>query len=96
MKVILSPTALIDLQEIWSFIADHSQERADQFVDFLVEKCNALGASPYMGRSRDKLEPGLRSYPVRAYLIFYRITQDRKVEIARIVHGSRNLERLFE
>jgi toxin ParE1/3/4 len=47
-----------------------------------------------MGRSRSELAPGLRSFPVGAYIIFYR-PLDNGIEVAQVVSGNRNLEPLF-
>jgi toxin ParE1/3/4 len=42
------------------------------------------------GRSRDDVEPRLRSAFASPYVVFYRISTDG-VEIVRILHGRRNL-----
>lgn len=47
-----------------------------------------------MGRSREELAPGLRSFPVARYVVFYR-TGHRGIEIARVLHGARDLDLLF-
>jgi toxin ParE1/3/4 len=49
---------------------------------------------PGMGRKRDDLGKGLRSFPVKKYLIFYRQAKD-DIEIVRVLHGSRNIEKFF-
>jgi toxin ParE1/3/4 len=50
-----------------------------------------LANSPGLGRSRPDLRPDLRSYPVaRKYVIYFRQT-DSGIEIARVVHGSRQV-----
>ena len=48
-----------------------------------------------MGRSREELVPKLRSFPVGNYVIFYQPISDG-VEIVRVLHGSRDIESLFE
>jgi toxin ParE1/3/4 len=48
-----------------------------------------------MGKSRDKIFVGLRSFPVKSYLVFYALTEDG-VEIYRVLHGRRDIEELFE
>jgi toxin ParE1/3/4 len=45
-----------------------------------------------MGRTRDDLSPGLRSYPVGDHIVFYRVTATELI-VRRIVHGRRELER---
>ena len=47
-----------------------------------------------MGYSRTELANNLRSFPADDYIIFYRPTE-AGIEVARIVHGSRDISRLF-
>lgn len=48
-----------------------------------------------MGRLRQELRPGLRSFPVGNYLILYYPIPEG-IAILRIIHGARDLERLLE
>jgi toxin ParE1/3/4 len=48
-----------------------------------------------MGRARDEVAPGLRSILRHPYVIFYRVTKD-SIEIARVLHGRRNLAAVFK
>jgi toxin ParE1/3/4 len=50
---------------------------------------------PELGRLREELSPRLRSFPVGRYVIFYRPMENR-IEIARVLHGARDLPPLFE
>jgi toxin ParE1/3/4 len=47
-----------------------------------------------MGRRRDELAPGLRSFPAGRYVIFYLPLTDG-VDIVRVLHGSRDIETVF-
>ena len=94
-KLRISRPAENDLDEIWLYIAEDAPETADRFIDFVVERLTILSSSPEMGRLREDLEPGLRTFPLDNYLVFYRLSPDR-VEIARIIHGARDIEALFE
>jgi toxin ParE1/3/4 len=47
-----------------------------------------------MGTPRDTLAPGLRSFPVGSYLVFYRVVPEG-IEVARILHGARDLKELL-
>ena len=69
--IIKRPLARIDLSEIWDYIADDNETRADAFIDLIDQKFQALANHPNMGRSRDELAEGLRSFPVGKYVIFY-------------------------
>ncbi len=84
-----------DLVEIWDYIADDSEARADAFVDMIDQKLQALASSPGMGRARDEIAEGLRSFPVGRYVIFYRPIPEG-VEIVRVLHGSRDIDVLFQ
>ena len=48
-----------------------------------------------MGRARDELAPGLRSFPIGRYVIFYEPLPDG-VAIARVLHGARDIDAGFE
>jgi toxin ParE1/3/4 len=84
--IIKPPLARSDLSEIWDYIADDNETRADAFVDIIDQKFQALASYPNMGRSRDELEEGLRSFPVGRHVIFYRVIAEG-VEIIRVLHG---------
>lgn len=94
LELILSDQAREDLTEIWLYIAAASAANADRFLDLLFEKCHALCDHPEMGRPRDELLPGIRSFPVYRYVIFYRIDNDR-IEIVRILSGYRDVESIL-
>ena len=62
------PLAQTDILEIWDFIADDSVAAADRWVDHLDEQFRLLATQPMMGRSRQELAPGVRSFPVGRYV----------------------------
>jgi toxin ParE1/3/4 len=93
----VAPEAEADLDDIWCYIArkSGSLEIADRFTEFLSDRFYLLANHPYIGRRRDEeLRPGLRSFPVRDYVILYRIEKD-DVLILRILHGSRDIKALL-
>ena len=94
-QIRLAATAQSDLIEIWSNIAEYrNNNAADQIIDRLAETYGTLAQFPEMGRSRDELFPGYRSFVVSPYLIFYQILPDA-IEIIRVLHGMRNLPESF-
>lgn len=93
-RVSFTPAARLDVREIYDHIAEGNPARADAFVGELEARCNLLGSSPEMGRLRSELAPGLRSFPVGNYVIFYR-PRARGVLIVRILHGARDITVLF-
>ena len=70
--VIQHPRAHDDVLEIWDYIAEDSVARADAFIDRIDRTFQTLAQRPAMGRSRSELAPGLWSFPVGRYVIFYR------------------------
>jgi toxin ParE1/3/4 len=91
----ISAEALADLDDIWFHIAKDSEVNADRFLDrLLASVTDTLLTAPLAGRAREDLAVGLRSFPFADYLIFYRV-QEGNVEIARIIHGRRDLGRAF-
>jgi len=91
----LTPEASRDLEEIADFLAEDDAFAAARLVDAIEEKCRALAAMPGMGRARDEFAPGLRSSLSGRYLVFFRPVDDG-IQVIRIVHGSRDLPKLFE
>lgn len=90
----LARRARQDLLNIWQYIASDNEQAADQFIDLVRQHFEILGRNPRVGRRRDELRRGYRSFPVGNYLILYRII-DSGVCVMRVVHGRRNLELLF-
>ncbi len=95
MKVILSPGALADLQDIGDFIARDNLDAAASFVARLKARCFELGTFPNAGRKRDEIRAGYRSVAEGDYLIFYCVSSE-VVEVMHVLHGRRNMEKFFE
>lgn len=94
-RVDYSPQADRDLHEIWSNIADDNRPAADRLIRSFDDVFRMLADHPHAGRSRNELQPGLRSHPVRNHLLFYR-PQANGIEVVRVVHGARDLDALFD
>jgi toxin ParE1/3/4 len=93
-RVRFLPEARADLHQIWDYIAEDDVEAATRLVDLVEEKCTLLARSPDVGRVRDELAPGLRSFPVGKYAIFYRRAKGG-IEIVRVLSGWRDIPALF-
>lgn len=94
LAIVLTPRANADLGEIWIFIAADNPAQADNFIDLIDEKFQNLSRQPGLGRRREELVAGLRSFPVGRYVIFYLQVQDC-LQIVRILHGARDLDAVF-
>jgi toxin ParE1/3/4 len=91
----ISSQAAQDLEDIWSYVAKNNPRAADNLFDKLRERFAKLAKFPQMGQGREDLALSLRSFPIGNYLIFYR-TLDEGIEIARIIHGSQDIEQIFK
>lgn len=94
-RLVVRPQALTDLDDIFDYIAEDSLDRAIAFVRKLYGQLEKLATSPGMGRRRDQLLSGLRSFPYGNYLIFY-IPLDNGVDVVRVLNGARDIEALFQ
>lgn len=86
------PLAVTDLADIWSYIADDSEQQADLFLDLIEGKLVLLATQPEMGRDRPELAPRLRAFPVKRYVVFYRPLRDG-IEVLRVLHSARDVTR---
>jgi toxin ParE1/3/4 len=94
-RVTFTETAQSDLEEIWWYIAQDNPDRADNFVDELVDVCRvSLAPMPAIGKPCDSLLPGLWRFPYQSYVLFYRFGNER-LEVVRVLHGARDIEALF-
>lgn len=94
VKILIRPEAERDLGEIWWYIAQDSPASADKLLDEFEETSRKLARFKHMGRNRDELFPGLQSFPVGKYLIFY-IPISGGIEIVRVLHGMLDIDVFF-
>lgn len=95
MRLRLSKEAGRDIDAAWDYTAERwSAERADVLLDRFQERFCLLARFPESGRRRDEISSSLRSVPCSRFVILYQVFED-VLEIVRIVHGSRDIERLL-
>jgi toxin ParE1/3/4 len=95
-RLLLSPRAAADLEEIADYIARDNPDRAASFVAELEAKCKAVAASPELYPTRADLAPGLRMAVHGRYLVLYRdLPSENTVRVERVLHSARNLPRLL-
>ena len=93
-QVTRRPPAETDVLEIWDYIADYSLDAADRWVDHLDEQFRMLATQPMMGRARDELAPGVRSFPFGRYVVFY-VPLTNGIDVVRVLHGARDIDAVF-
>ncbi|MER3587095.1 MAG: type II toxin-antitoxin system RelE/ParE family toxin, partial [Mastigocladus sp. ERB_26_1] len=83
-----------DLEDIWIYLAQQDELAGDKQIAQLLDRLPMLAQFPDMGRKRDDLLQGLRSFPVKPYIVFYTKITDG-IEIVRVLHQSRDIENYF-
>jgi toxin ParE1/3/4 len=90
----ISQLAEQDLEDIWVYLAQNNQIAADKQIANILNRLPMLAQFPDIGQVRDDLGEKLRSFPVKPYIVFY-IQLDDGIEVVRILHHSRDIDRLF-
>jgi toxin ParE1/3/4 len=89
-----SSEANSDMEKIALYLLDLNPVVAHRFLDELEQASELLAKHPLLGRMREELADGLRSFPIGNYLIFYTIAPDG-IYIVRIIYGGRDLPGIF-
>lgn len=90
----LSRRAHQDLIELAKYIAKDNPVAAEHLLERLESACQQLTETPSLGFPFEGTTDELRVWPVGNYVILYRIEPDG-IGVVRIVHGARDLSRLF-
>ena len=91
MTVIWTREALEKLSEIEEFIGTDSPERAEIFINYLIERGESIAQNPKIGRTVPEiLNPDIREIIVKKYRIVYRIKKET-IEILTVFEGHRLL-----
>lgn len=92
--VVYSPQAQRQLADIWSWVETRSgfPERAEAFVDSIIEFCDNLADNPQVGIQRDDLRPGLRVVGFRRRVNVAFAVVARRVEILGVYYGGQDFE----
>jgi addiction module RelE/StbE family toxin len=87
-KIIFSPQAIADLEEVVRHIARDDATTAIRIGNALIDRVEILENFPLLGTPYPK-RPGVRKLVSRPYLIFYRPRQEENsVDILRYWHGA--------
>jgi toxin ParE1/3/4 len=94
-RLVFAPAARDDLMTIGLYIADANPVRAESFIAELEAMARQIGERPLSFAARDDISLGLRAAVYGRCLLLFRDLDD-EVRIIRIVHGARDLRRLFD
>jgi toxin ParE1/3/4 len=90
----ISRQAEQDLEDIWCYLQQQDKLQADIQISQILNRFPMLFQFPDMGKERDYLLVGLRSFPVQPHIIFYTKTSG-SIEIIKILHQSRDVDSQF-
>jgi toxin ParE1/3/4 len=95
-KVVWSPRAQADLEEIHYYIAvqNHSLEAANRLIARIDAKCRAYAENNRMGQARPDLAPDIRVFSVGNYVVFY-LPKDDGIYVVRVIHDARDYAALL-
>jgi toxin ParE1/3/4 len=91
--VVLTRAAQRDLREIAIYtLQQWGEEQWATYRTALNRALTTIGDNPQIGRSRDDIRVGYRSFAIEQHLILYRVTA-KAVVVSRIVHSRKNIRR---
>jgi toxin ParE1/3/4 len=90
-KVVISPSAQADLEDIVRYIAQHNAGAAERMGYALIARAEGLATSPEIGRVVPEFHRAdLREVIHRSYRAIYRVRRESEsIEIVRFWHGAR-------
>jgi plasmid stabilization system protein ParE len=95
----LTLLAKADIFDIWSYIADDSEDTANRVEQAIYDACALVAAAPLRGHPRPYLTTRslrfwtLTRYP--NYTVVYRPETD-PVQVVAVLHGKRNIQRILK
>ena len=91
MNVIWTGEALEKLSAIEEFIGADSPERAETFINYLIEQGESISQNPKIGRTVPEISnPYIREIIANKYRIVYRLKK-KTIEILTVFEGHRLL-----
>ena len=95
----LTPLAKADIIEIWSYIAEHSEDAASRVEQAIYDACAFVAEAPLRGHFRpDLTSRSLRFWTLTRYpnyTVVYR-PETAPVQVVTVAHGKRNLRRILK
>ncbi|HEY7032074.1 MAG TPA: type II toxin-antitoxin system RelE/ParE family toxin [Thermomicrobiales bacterium] len=90
-RLVLAPDARRDLSEILVYTEQQwGKQQRIKCQAMIDQALRHLAMYPNLGRGRDEISPGLRSYPVGSHVVYYRVSEHELI-VNRIVHGRRDI-----
>lgn len=95
-KFVLSKRAQSDLRKAKAdSLKKWGAEKTRTYLAQLELRMQWLADNPHLGKSRDEVREGLRSFPEGKHVVFYRLGVDC-IEVVGVPHQRRELQRFFK
>jgi plasmid stabilization system protein ParE len=92
-RILMDAVVAEDLEEIFEYIAKDSPRNAAGMVQSILDGIASLDTFPnrnVIELQPDAAKPPVRSLPIKPYIVFFRVDEDRQVvHILRVRHGAR-------
>ncbi|NOT42934.1 MAG: type II toxin-antitoxin system RelE/ParE family toxin [Alphaproteobacteria bacterium] len=88
------PRFIDDLTEAYAYLSERNPCAGDRLLDVVEATIEMLSAFPELGRPRDDLRTGVRSFKLRRFqhILFYRLDA-QEMALLRLLHGARERRR---
>ena len=95
-KLTWAPSAILDLKDIFSFIAESSPQNSIRFIKSIFQQVEQITNFPKSGRIVPEFDdPVIREIIRKPCRIIYRLKSDDSIiEIVRIWHAARGLPQI--
>jgi toxin ParE1/3/4 len=88
----LRELAVADLEAIWVYTVEQwGIEQAERYLKSVFACFEDLAANPHLGRQRDEVKAGYRSFPQGRHVVFYLVVP-AGIEVIGIVHQSADVD----
>ena len=93
-KYLLTNKAVRDLSDIWNYTFNNwSEFQADKYYRLLKNSFEKIAEKPNAGKPYNEVSDNLLGYKAGHHIVFYRVENDNKVLIIRILHERMDLKR---
>jgi len=88
---ILRLRAQNNLESIWRYSFEMwGTAQADLYLRALIARIEWLAENPLLGKPRDDVKVGYRSFPEGQHLVFYKIIK-QQIDIIGVLHNSQDV-----
>jgi toxin ParE1/3/4 len=89
----LTNKAVEDLNDIWEYTLDKwTEEQADKYYNLIISSFQEIVKNPDLGKNYKGIRKELLGLKSNKHIIFYRKSDDKPLEITRILHERMDLK----